>query len=153
MGCRNCGNKSERHTAAVTSDVIEAGSTGKGFAPPVTNADPMEAMLAAKQLSYEQLTERREFHQRMILKNSDSLLEEMTDAMRRVHVDELISVYNGALLSLPGITPSQAVMTLHRLLQRTDFAFIEELYPGLTAAVNERRRRIMSDQLPGPKSS
>jgi len=114
--------------------------------------DPLAALMAAQKMTYEDLTNRRLMQQRMIKRQSESILAEMTDAMRRVHIDELIGVANAERLSLPGMTPAQAIVALQEALGRPDFAFIEDVYPGLTAAVSSRYQKVVERRLPGPEN-
>ena len=173
MGCRGCGDKANRQMGVkgdldarppapdtVTSNVNQGSFVGKGFkemptadpqVPPMN--DPISALVAAQKMSYEELTARRTMQQRMIKSQGDAILAEMTDAMKRVHVDELIGVANADLLALPGMTPAQAVIALRDVLSRDDFAFVEDLYPGLNEAVNKRYEKLRAERLPGPDNT
>ena len=164
MSCHNCGNKtSSRHkpTSSVFVDIDKdrvpqnteinmpgpAPQVGNGFGPPGAN-DAFAAFLEAKRLTYEQLTERRLFQQRMVEKQQEQIMGEMSDSMRQVHVDELIAVANCDKAGIPGMTPVQAIVLLKETLERSDFSFIAPLYPGLVEAVTIRYDEIVTNRLP-----
>ena len=170
MSCRDCGKKANRYGNKPVGGNLDALSAnrvpvqeeipGKGFKADFSNeeleraaaaGDPLMQFTAAKSKTYEELATRRQLEQRLIKSQSDAMLGEMTEAMKRVHVDELISVANADRLSLPGMTPAQAIVALQELLEREDFSFIENHYEGLTAAVKERYEELVSRRLPGPQ--
>jgi hypothetical protein len=154
MTCRDCGNKSKsRHEikSAPLAQSIEEAKAAIEQEHQMNPMDPMAALIAAKKMSYEDITERKLMQQRMLMKQSEAMYAEMTEAMRRVHVDELISVVNHSRFSLPGMTSGQAIVALHDILAREEFSFISDIYPGLREAVGHRYAELKDNLLPGPE--
>ena len=166
MGCRGCGEKSSRYSnmPKMTGDV-DGAIAAPGFQPDPNSTpsgrkvampsppspgenDPMGSFLAAKSLSYEEMRDRIEFQQKLMESQQEQVMLQMTDAMRQIHIDELVAVVNCEKMAVPGMTEGQAIMALHEALQREDFSFITELYPGLKEAVSERYIEIQSQKLP-----
>ena len=175
MSCRNCGNKASRYdrqppilkgnmdgsveTVSRNTENTEAPHTGPGFVPvpdlpdsPEEGIDPLTALFAAKKMSYEELTDRRKFQQQVVLDGQERILEQMTESMKRVHAEELIAVANCEKMALPGMHPGQAIIALREALARSDFRFMEDLYPGLTEAVEVRYQELQKNRLPGPRN-
>ncbi len=151
MTCRDCDdeNKTSRHASQP-----EAGPA-PGFtpspAPSGDTQDPFAAFFAAKNMSYEDLSARKAFRQQLMEQQSEQVMEQMSDAMRQLHIDELIGVANCEKMAVPGMTPGQAVVALKETLSRAEFSFIEDLYPGLSAAVDKRFAQIQEERLPPRK--
>ena len=162
MGCRDYGDKPSRHSQKVGPtdvDQVPERQPIPGVSPinsvrdpSNTPTDPYAAFLAAKSQSYEEMKQKREFHQRLMDSQQAQLVAEMSDAMRRIHVDELISVVNCDKMGVPGMTPGQAVTALHDHLACAEFKFIEDLYPGLTKAVEAHYSELLLRRLPGPRN-
>ena len=114
-------------------------------------ADAMTAFFTAKQYSYKELKERQDFTKDAARKQSDHIMSEMTDAMRQIHLEELIATANSDMMSIPGMTSDQAVVAIKDSLDRDAFTFVAELYPGLREAVEARYEVIVAGFLPGRK--
>lgn len=167
MTCRNCGDKSSnRHnpTAVVRSgdvdqisEVVQPASvrTGKSFAPdpslpeapPQMSSNPHEAFMQAKALSYEDILKMQEDQHRRASLEIESMYKEMTPAMRRYHVVSLLAVANYENLSMPGVTPDQAIVALKEALDRPDFNEINELYPNLKGQVELRYNDLVKKRI------
>jgi hypothetical protein len=113
--------------------------------------DPMSAFFSAKQFTYEELKERQDFTRKAAQQQSDHIMSEMTDAMKQIHLEELIATANSDMMSIPGMTSDQAVVAIKDALDRKNFAFVETLYPGLREAVEKRYVEIEARRLPGRK--
>lgn len=168
MSCHNCGkNKPSRHNPQpffgdIDKDIkssgveinmpIESPQAGKGFgAPGEAQNNAFSAFLEAKRMSYRELTERKLFQQRMLDNQQEQIMLEMSDAMRQIHIDELVAVVNHDKAGIPGMSSEQAIVILNETLARADFAFIHPLYPGLKEAVSKRFEEIEANRLPTPR--
>lgn len=168
MGCKGCEKKTSRYSNLTkmpadidTVEEVLPSKPAPGFSPPVGEApidynnpqqqDPFASFFAARALSYEELTARRQFQQNVMEQQAEQVMLQMTDDMKQVHIDELIAVVNCEKMSVPGMTPQQAIVSLQETLEREDFSFIEVLYPGLKGAVNAQYISIISTRLPGRK--
>lgn len=156
MTCRDCNdeNESSRHTPIVDQPTVEPapGFTPESISPqPGGSEDPFAAFFAARNMSYKDLTSRKEFRQQLMEQQSEQVMGQMTDAMRQLHVDELIGVANCEKMAVPGMTPGQAIVALKETLLRPEFHFIESMYPGLNVAVDKRFVRIQEERLPTRK--
>lgn len=152
MVCRNCGSGQSRHgniDVGTTNAEIGQSVPGAGFLPDDNKTfDPMMAFISAKSLTYQEMADRREFQQRMAEQQQEQLFLEMSDAMKQIHIDELIAVANCDKMGVPGMTPQQAIVALQETLSREDFSFVDELYPGLREAVRKKYRDLIVDRLP-----
>lgn len=152
MGCRGCSEKESRYggnKAMGTGDIDKnIHRQEDSMAQPM---DPMSAFFSAKQFSYEELKQRQDFTREAAKKQADHIMSEMTDAMRQVHLEELIATANSDLMSIPGMTSDQAVVSIKDALDRDNFIFVETLYPGLKEAVAVRYETIVAAYLPGRK--
>ena len=155
MGCRGCSEKTSRYGGVKMEggDVDTNIPTGPipGATEMAQPTDPMSIFLSAKSYSYEELKERQEFSRRAAKQQSDHIMGEMTDAMKQVHLEELISTANSDIMSIPGMTKDQAVVNIRDALSRPDFAHVSTLYPGLKEAVDSRYEIIVKNALPGKK--
>lgn len=113
--------------------------------------DPMSAFFSAKQFTYDELKSRQTFSKEAAEKQADHIMDEMTDAMKQIHLEELIATANNDPLSIPGMSAEQAIVSIKRALDRDNFFFVETLYPGLKEAVHKRYEVIESTKLPGRK--
>ena len=148
MSCRGCDEKASRYGGSKinTGDVDNRMNTPNGsMAQPV---DPMSAFISAKHFTYEELKERQDFSQKAAWQQSEHILGEMTDAMRPVHLEELVVTANSERLSIPGMSTDQAIVTIKDILDRPDFTFVSTLYPGLKEAVECRYKVIVENRLP-----
>jgi len=163
MGCRDCGKKVSRYGAkppithvdgpqGITMSINDVPPDERNYPLSMSPPDPYQAFVSAKSQSYEELKEVRDFRWRMMVNQQDQLRREMSPAMRRIHVEDLIISANSEAWGVPGVTPSQAVVMLQELLELEEFLFVEELYPGLKSKVNARFASIQNDSLPGPKN-
>lgn len=152
MGCGGCDEKESRYGGAKVmnnGDIDKAMPQPKGtMAQPM---DPMSAFFSAKQFSYEELKQRQDFTREAAKKQADHIMSEMTDAMRQIHLEELIATANSDMMSIPGMAADQAIVALKDALDRDNFAFVETLYPGLKEAVASRYEIISMSFLPGRK--
>lgn len=162
MSCKSCKDKKPtRHTinASPSRPEVPAGSfapqrghdlgdvrTAKSFKPPETD-NPVEDFLAAKELSYAEIKSRQDAMLEAAREHSEVALHDMTDDMRRVYVESLVSVANGDLMSMGTLTPEQAIIGLYQLLQRDDFSFITNIYPTLKPQVEKRYEDIMKNKI------
>lgn len=148
MTCRDCDdeNKVSRHAPQGTAEPAPGFTPGP--TPPGGAEDPFAAFFAAKSMSYEELSSRKAFRQQLMEQQSEQVMEQMTDAMRQLHIDELVGVANCEKMAVPGMTPGQAIVALKETLSRTEFYFIENLYPGLNNVVNKRFAKIQEERLP-----
>ena len=162
MTCRGCNEKTSRYTGLprMTRDVDEArAGTGFMIEDPLggqeveqgKSPDPITTFLAARNLSYEDIISRKNFQRDILLKQAEAVMDQMTDAMRQVHIDELIGVVNCDKMAVPGMSPGQAIMALRQCLDRKEFSFVDELYPGLREAVDEQHAKIQANSLPRRK--
>jgi hypothetical protein len=148
MVCRDCGDKTKnRYQSETPPPVSEAPQTGfKG------HVDPYDALIATKKFSYEELKERNSLQNKMMEDQANRITEQMSDAMRQIYIDEMISVANCEKMTHQGITPDQAIVTLATILEKPQFSFVDDLYPGLREAVEVRYTEIQSKRLPCRKS-
>jgi len=145
MSCKGCGDKPSRHVP-ISGD-IDSKPPARGFTPDPASGppgDPFMAFLAAKNMSYEQMVEKKLFQQRLMEQQEEQLLGEMTEAMRRRHVDELVGVINSEKLTVPGMTPGQAVIALKKTLERDNFSFISSVYPKLKSVIDHRYATLVA---------
>lgn len=156
MSCRDCGDKHSRYDKKVPSNVDETGNRAQqvrdapGFnAGPAS--DPFTSFFAAQKMTYEELGEQRRLHWQMIEQQTEQVFSQMTDAMRQIHVDELVAVVNCEKMSMPGMTSGQAIASLAEALERDDFSFVKDLYPGLKEVVTVRMEEVVSRKIPGRK--
>lgn len=171
MVCRGCGDKKSRYavgsdvdavpTARPVANLPGAGSVeipAPGFASTPAEAeaarqtDPLSAFVAAKGMSYEEMVERKRLQFKFLTQQEEQIMSEMTDAMRRVHIDELISVANFQRMGIPGMTPEQAIVALKDSMERPDFSNVLQHYPGLKEAVDKRYRELEDKMLPFPSN-
>lgn len=146
MSCKGCGDKPSRY-ALPGGDVDHQPQAGAGFAPSGP-PDPLMEFVASKNVSYEEFVERQRFHQRLMEQQHNQMLVEMTDAMRRKYIDELVGVANADKIGAPGLSPDQAVVALKEVLDRPEFSFISDIYPNLRPAVASRYEEIKARALP-----
>jgi len=160
MGCRGCSEKASRYggTKMEAGDVDEKKTPSRIPTGPIPGAsnmaqptDPMSIFMSAKNFSYEELKERQDFSRRAAQSQSDLIMSEMTDAMRQIHLEELIATANSDVMSIPGMTSDQAIVAIKSSLDRPDFAYVETLFPGLREAVEKRNAVIVANALPGRK--
>lgn len=155
MGCKGCSEKTSRYggTKMEAGDVDDQKSAGPipGASNMAQPTDPMSIFMSAKSFSYEELKERQDFSRRAAQSQADHIMSEMTDAMRQVHLEELIATANSDIMSIPGMTSDQAVVSIKTSLDRPDFTYVETLYPGLKEAVDARHAIIIAKSLPGRK--
>jgi hypothetical protein len=114
-------------------------------------ADPFATFFAARDASYEELKAREEAQQKRMDAEGEVAMSYMTDAMRQIHIEQLIAMANCEKTGLPGMSPGQAVVALKELLARDDHKFVDNLYPGLRAAVDTRYAEVIARRLPGRK--
>ena len=143
MSCKDCGNKTSRHLAQSGDVDREPAVPPPGPAAP----DPFSDFVAAKNASYDELKERQRMQQEMIASQHNFMLGEMTPAMKRKFIEDLVGVAN-AEMDFPGMAPEQAVVAVKKALDRDDFSFITVLYPNLKPAVDTRYLDIVSKALP-----
>jgi hypothetical protein len=155
MGCKGCDDKTSRYGGLKmdagdvdTQAPLKGNPAASGMAQP---SDPMSIFLSAKSFSYAELKERQEFSRRAAIQQADHIMKEMTDAMRQVHLGELIATANSDIMSIPGMTSDQAIVSIKMSLDRPDFAYVESLYPGLKDAINSRHATIIANALPTRK--
>jgi hypothetical protein len=159
MGCKDCSDKTSRYgglkmdagdidTQAPPQGTPKGNPAASGMAQPT---DPMSIFLSAKAYSYVELKERQEFSRRAAIQQADHIMKEMTDAMRQVHLEELIATANSDIMSIPGMTSDQAIVSIKMSLDRPDFEYVTTLYPGLKEAIELRHATIIANALPGRK--
>jgi hypothetical protein len=154
MGCRGCEDKPSRYGGVkMENGDMDREQQNEYQQQGTMNqpADPMSAFFSAKQFSYEELKSRQEFSMTAAKQQSDHIMGEMTDAMRQIHLEELIATVNCDEMSIPGMAPDHAIVAMKRALDREDFFFVMSLYPELKAAVAVRYEVILSNRLPGRK--
>lgn len=154
MGCRGCDGKDSRYggTKIMTGDVDKEAYKPKGsMAQQQQPMDAMSAFFSAKQFTYQELKERQDFTRAAAKQQADHIMSEMTDAMRQIHLEELIATANSDMMSIPGMNADQAVVAIKDALDRDSFSFVETLYPGLREAVEARYAAISASFLPGRK--
>lgn len=158
MGCRGCEDKPSRYGGVK----MENGDMDRdqqqqqmGERQPQSSVaqptDPMSAFFSAKQFTYEELKGRQEFSRTASKQQSDHIMGEMTDAMRQIHLEELLATANCDEMSIPGMSGDQAIVALKIALDRPDFFFVNSLYPDLKGAVDVRYSDIVAKRLPGRK--
>jgi len=113
--------------------------------------DPMSAFYTAKKMTYEELKSRQKLSTMSAKSQSDGILSEMSDAMKQVHLEELIDTANAKQMSIPNMTADQAVVAIVGIINRGDFLFLDTLYPGLREMATRRYDTIRSNMLPGRK--
>ena len=153
MGCRGCEDKVSRY-GGIKLEGGDMDSQEKDYAQQGSMnqySDPMSAFFSAKQFTYEELKERQNFSRDAAKKQSEHIMSEVTDAMKQIHLEELIATANCEMMSIPGMTSDQAIVAIHDALNRNNFYFVETLYPGLKEAVAARLSVIESNKLPGRK--
>lgn len=163
MTCRDCDKKTSRHARIHTMpkdlDQTEP-RLGQGFSvedplggqtPNQGPPDPFTTFLAARNLSYDDIMARKQFQQEILEKQSEAVMAQMTNDMRQVHLEELIAVVNCEGMSVPGMSPGQAIVVLKESLDKKEFSFADDLYPGLREVVTERYVEIRAQRLPGRK--
>jgi len=153
MACKGCEDKVSRY-GGVKMEGGDMDSEERAFAQQGSMnqpVDPMSAFFSAKQFSYEELKERQDFSRDAAKQQSEHIMSEMTDAMKQIHLEELITTANCDLMSIPGMTSDQAIVAIHDALNRSNFDFVETLYPGLKETVAKRYAVIESNRLPGRK--
>jgi len=164
MTCRDCDKKTSRHAKIHTmpKDLDQAEpQLGRGFSvedplggqvpPDQGPPDPFTTFLAARNLSYDEIMARKKLQLEILEKQSEVVMAQMTDDMRQIHLEELIAVVNCEGMSVPGMTPGQAIVVLKESLDKEEFSFAGDLYPGLREAVEKRYVEIVAQRLPGRK--
>jgi hypothetical protein len=152
MGCKGCDDKVSRYGGVkMSGDMDDNNQTYVQQGSMNQPVDPMSAFFSAKQFSYEELKERQDFSRDAARKQSSHIMDEMTDAMKQIHLEELIATANCELMSIPGMTADQAIVSIKDALDRDNFHFVETLYPGLKEAVGVRFAAIQVNRIPGRK--
>lgn len=172
MGCNNCGggNRHNQESVPVVKTPREAIYTNEGvkYAAVSENKEPKlrrvlgpensdqsmgesitpeEAFNAARQMSYEEIISRTKEQQEMMDRTSDEAINSMTDAMKRYHAISLLGIYNLDITSMAGISPTQALIGLHKVLKRPDFQCVRDLHPTLKEKVDEKVKELMQDRI------
>lgn len=153
MACKGCEDKVSRY-GGVKVEGGDMDNSDKAYGPQGTMnqpVDPMSIFFSAKQYSYEELKSRQDFSREAAKQQSAHIMSEMTDAMKQIHLEELIATANCDMMSIPGMTSDQAVVAIKDALDRNNFAFVSTLYPGLKEAVDARYAIIEANRLPGRK--
>lgn len=150
MACRGCEDKVSRYGGVKMGegDIDNRENNHMSQGSMQHPSDPMSAFFSAKHFSYEELKERQDFSKEAAKKQSEHIMSEMTDAMKQIHLEELIATANSEMMSIPGMTSDQAVVAIKDALDRHNFKFVETLYPGLKEAVNSRYTVIINNRLP-----
>lgn len=154
MACKGCDEKESRYGGAKimsNGDVDRDAYQQKGSMAQQQPQDPMSAFFSAKQFTYEELKERQDFTRSAARQQADHIMSEMTDAMRQIHLEELIATANSDMMSIPGMNADQAIVAIKDALDRESFAFVETLYPGLRELVEARYEALAAQFLPGRK--
>lgn len=126
MACKDCGEKKGRYAPKAAGQNVE-------------KSNPFEE---AKQLSYEELAKMRDDLRNAHKSKSAREFEGMTEAMKVIFVEDLVSVANYQEVSPVGMSPDQAVMSLEHILQRDDFSFVDEKFPNLRESVKKRMAKL-----------
>ena len=158
MSCRGCDDKTSRYGGVkikggdvdMSTEISEEEYARRGAMTQPT--DPMSAFFSAQQMSYEELKNRQDFSRNAAKTQADHIINEMTDAMKQVHIEELISTANSDLMSIPNMTPDQALVSLHDIISKGSIHFLDSLYPGLREEVEKRYSSLRADALPGRKT-
>jgi hypothetical protein len=128
---------------------VGSGSSRPEAAPTRQQAppDPAEAFQEAQKMSYTELAGRRAEQRRLVKEHTTLALGQMSEAMKRIHIEELILIADCDALS-QGAAPAQAVVALHCALEDMDhFDFIDGIYPELRAKVKVKYEAIVRDRL------
>jgi hypothetical protein len=155
MACKNCGdeNKPNRYQPVSepngVGDIDRRAENKKTIQRPPKDSpiDPYSVFLAARSLSYEELSARRKEQEKVMKDQSEKAIIQMTSAMRRIHVEEMVAVINYEAIAVQTVSPGQALRVLHELLQRPEFNDINTMYPKLKNEVNQRFRKLRENQL------
>ena len=155
MSCKGCGDKTvSRYGEVINQAPPPPGGPQDplGSGKPGDPIDPFSSFYAARGLSYEELTTRREMSQRMLRQAAEEMLVHMSEPMKQVHIDELISVVNCETDTVPGMTPNQALVALNRLIDRDSWQEAFSYYPGLKEEVKKRYQELTANRLPTRKA-
>lgn len=147
MGCRNCDEKESRHSTEVRAQAYEQkpprGDIDRPQAAPGFTGDPTaeeryQAFEQVKTMSYEELCAARVKKNEFMNLQAEHALKQMTDAMRRTHVEQLVAIINCEEINPMGMVPGAAVRVLNKILARDDFSFITAIYPNLRGDICTR---------------
>lgn len=148
MACNNCGNKSSRHTPRGDIDNsmlgrIPSPKLVEPASPPPANFDPSEI----NKLSYEELKNKRQEMDSKLKEQAELFIKNLSEPMKRLHVEMLVSIVNAETAGSQGISPEQALVTLKELLSREEFFFVSSIYPKLKEKVEERVKVLESERI------
>jgi hypothetical protein len=153
MGCKNCGggNRHKKKVPLISKGVDRSSVPDKTSAKTPLRTEemvtPEQAFQAAREMSYEEITDRMQEQQNKMDDNSEQAIHKMTPAMKKYHVLSLLGIYNFDITSMTGISPGQALIGLKKVLEREDFKDINEMYPNLKDKVTKRVERMMQDRI------
>lgn len=151
MSCHNCSEKPSRYAGAVAApSVMQA--PGDVDAVQTTNAkplprDPYDAYQAAQALSYEEIKARLQAGRADRKEKEEEAMAGMSSAMKRVHIETLVSIFNGDTSDVMGMSPNQAITSLYQLLNRDDFSFILKIYPFLLNQVKAKYDQVQANKI------
>lgn len=164
MACKGCGNKkSQRYSKNIrihqqsqpsdedrVKDMVGKPTErpSKSHQTPDSFSEVVErAKQNARQMDYKELKERKEQHIFLARAAADEDLSTSTMAMKRLYLEELVSIWNGEEVVPSGTTPHNALRLLKELLSRTDFDFINTLYPELKRQVDEKYKELEKNKI------
>ena len=169
MGCKNCGDGNRHKIDDITlvqgqkkeskppgeplkyMSVSESGEPATPIKKAHLRTDempsPQEAFEAAKQLSYEEIVRMTESQQKMVDSSSMAAMSDMTVAMKRYHVTSLLAVANYDTTTMTGISPSQALVGVHKVLLLEEFKCVNDIYPDLLKKVSDKVDQLMQGRI------
>jgi hypothetical protein len=146
MGCSNCGDKNAGNRHKENIPIITT-TKDQGEPAKAAPSSPGEAFETARLLSYEELTDRTKASQELMDKHSEEAICNMTDHMKRFHIESLLGIYNLDITSMTGLSPNQALVGLKTTLDREDFKCVRDMYPTLKEQVDQKVEVLMQDRI------
>lgn len=106
---------------------------------PAMPPNPFEDIERMNNMSYEEIREHTQRFKDYFEDLAQRQLLKMSPTVKRTFFESLIDVINCNSITPAGATPDQAAAMAWKVIQREDFRFIEEIYPGITEKLRKRQ--------------
>lgn len=147
MSCKNCDDKPKRYSTTTVSPLMAAPEEVQAPPSERSSRDPYTAFQEAQSMSYKEIISRLNASREDRLKREEEAMSMMSPDMKRVHIETLISIFNGDSNDIMGMSPNQAITSLYKLLNQADFSFILNIYPFLLNQVRDKYNELKKNKI------
>jgi hypothetical protein len=161
MTCSNCGDRVDKYKKFTVKKPEEqtrdANFAGASPAPqpsaapqapassrPNPSMNPFEDIERMNSLSYDEIKDHTRKFKVYFEELAERQLLKMSQTVKQTFFEELIDVVNCDGISPAGATPDQAAAMAWKVIQRDDFRFLEDVYPGITDKLRKRQELFES---------